>query len=324
MDISVVLITKDRKESLYNKLSYYNNIGLNILVADSSETPCDQGAISSLCKNVQYYHYNCPFLEKIKKTVARVKTKYIMLAPDDDFFCFNGISACVKWLDENMDFNAAQGKWIGFCDEIREKYIEIYREPNQEREEDTAVERFFELWRNPSQWFYCVMRTNSIQECFQKMGDHYEADKYVEIIISSAIAIYGKLKILPVLYGVGKIHDQTPHKSAAELRAESLSGVYNGWEYMENDLAKLIADFDKVEYDSVRNKVRDALYLYCHPNDGRIGIVPWIKGYLNKLPIIRNQIVYTYFKKSDFRYSLKDPFKKDDLAVVEKYIWTKG
>lgn len=323
MDLSIVLFTRDRKDSLYDRLKYYSSFNASLFVADSSAEPIDEAEIASLCPNALYYHYDheCAALDKIRKTISKVRTKYFMIVPDDDFFCLEGVLACMRWLDDNPSYSAVQGRWIGFCDEIRGKYVEVYTEPNQDNEAETAVDRFYHLWSNPSQWFYCVARTNLIQINFDKLGNHNEMHHYCEVVVASVMVISGKAKIIPVPFGVGKIHYQPPYKPFAELRAESIAGIDNGWEYMEKDLSKLIAEIDRAEYGVVRSKVKNAFAVFCYTPTRKNNIIPWIKGYLKKLPIIRGQIVHSYFKKRDFSSSLKPPFKKSDLADIEKYIW---
>lgn len=322
MNLSLILMTRDNKKALYNKLKYYNRFNVDVLVADSSESEYDKSELEALCRRVRYYHYShdCPVLEKIKETLKKVQTDYFMYVPDDDYFCIEGVKECVSFLEENRDYSAAQGKWIGFCDEIKGKYAEVYRQPNQQREESTALDRFVGYWNNPSQWFYCVARTNQIRANYAKMGTDCKELALCEPFVASVVVITGMTKVLDVPFGVSKIHSQLTYKRAKDVHKESVRGRNDSWNTLQSSFTNLIASESDLEYDYISDTVGKSFLRYSYVPTGLENIIPWIKGYFKKLPVVRNYVVHEYFWKSNFKSNTRFPFNESVLEPIERAI----
>ena len=113
--LTVVLITYNRHTYLARTIDYWKNINVNLLILDGSATSFDSQYIpkTSLAK-IKYIHYPYSLNARLKHSLSFIKTEYILLASDDEYFLPAGINDCIKFLDNKPDYISCIGRTLAF------------------------------------------------------------------------------------------------------------------------------------------------------------------------------------------------------------------
>ncbi len=116
-DLTIILVIRDRVDFTDRWLSYYkrNFSYVKVIIADgSNEMLFTKSQEQNLSKNLQYL-YNGPdndiptMIGKIRKSLSLVKSKFVLLASDDDFYLLSGIINSIQFLKENVEWHASMG-----------------------------------------------------------------------------------------------------------------------------------------------------------------------------------------------------------------------
>jgi len=153
--------------------------------------------------DVDYHSY---FL-KMTDALERVKTRYVMLADNDDFITFTGTEKSLKFLDANIDYICCGGGLAGFSvySGLRRPNGPIgrinrysYRYTFLDRSEDfsstSAVQRLHEGSRN---WwsYYAVYRTEALKTIWREIVDINFSDLHLhELFCAMRALTLGKIR----------------------------------------------------------------------------------------------------------------------------------
>jgi glycosyltransferase domain-containing protein len=110
--LTIVIITRDRKELLERLLRIYKNSKFCFLIMDGS-TKVNKLNKFLIPKNIQIY-YEPSLSKRLHLAADNIKTKYAMLASDDDIFVNDGILKSIEFLENHPDFNSCMGQSLGF------------------------------------------------------------------------------------------------------------------------------------------------------------------------------------------------------------------
>ena len=83
-----------------------------IIYIDGSDS--ESNLMKNKDKNIEYYHFRGSYKERIKLGISKVKTKYISIIGDDDFYDVNGIEKCLDFLEQNDNYVSCSGTCIHF------------------------------------------------------------------------------------------------------------------------------------------------------------------------------------------------------------------
>jgi len=223
---TLVLVIKDRPFFTLRWLSYMDNIKCpyKILIADGgSDESFKERIISKNFKNISFeYHYfgfdktYQLYLEKIYKALSTVKTPYVILADDDDFFIPSGIEESLIFLDNNEDFSICGGRHGGIFNETFSIYLEgeyTLKDSPYSIEginNPDCLDRVSEHLKNYASNYYDVHRTEQLTRCFKEVAELNLSDLYlVEIYCQVSSLINGKSKKLNTSYLVRQHNNPT-------------------------------------------------------------------------------------------------------------------
>ena len=124
-NLTFVLTLKDRAPFTFRWMTYSNKISFpfKILIADGGRDSTVEEKLSKKDNfpnlNYEYirYPYDKTFSEyfaKLADIVLRVKTPYVVLGDDDDFFLVEGLRKSVKFLQDNPDYAICGGRIAKF------------------------------------------------------------------------------------------------------------------------------------------------------------------------------------------------------------------
>lgn len=237
--ITIFIPTQNRHNYLKRILDYYANINLNIMVFDSSDNIFRERKDY----NIEYYYSkNCTFIKKLNESVKKVKTKYVAMCADDDFFMPNGIKKCISFLEKNKDYVSVQGCYTSFTNNRKVSFQPAYLfSLNLDVNSNLPSRRLkqqFSLYMHQS---YSVHRTKNLQEIYE-LAQKNNIINYnlLELLVVSISSINGKHKVLPVFYYMRESMKYSAGKTCKTLR-------------------EIILEQNKLEYETFKRIIIDHL-----------------------------------------------------------------
>jgi hypothetical protein len=139
-----------------------------------------------------------------------VESKYLLLSPDDDFFLPLGIQRCLQFLEENDQYTSAQGQRIYFREGKVIEWGPMYENyTGLDFWEDDVRERLLRMSCS-MHFIYSVMRTEVFSKIISTLENTESKNPnsafQVEYVFNYLLALFGKHKILPILYSARERH----------------------------------------------------------------------------------------------------------------------
>ena len=124
-ELTIIIPTHERPIALNRHLNYlkehYNN--LNIFILDSSNK-----VNKDLKEFKNYFHIRGKNANtKISKILNKIKTKYVVTIGDDDFFIFEGLNNCLKFLNNNHKYDGVHGKYVVHSKIVNHSLFNFYK-----------------------------------------------------------------------------------------------------------------------------------------------------------------------------------------------------
>jgi len=168
----------------------------------------DGGGQNDLAEEALKYelvkYYRCPYDKDMKTYVSKlaygmslVKTPYVVMASDDDFFDAAGFVEAVDWLQ-------AHPGWVSFCGDVKSFTVSqdgktiypdksIYTKPSVVG--DTAKERIQNCYKHFHSYWHNITETTVLKVTFDLMKATALDDfKFVSMLQSGLTACFGKMK----------------------------------------------------------------------------------------------------------------------------------
>jgi glycosyltransferase domain-containing protein len=125
MKLTIILTLKGREEFTYRWMEYMNEMRCpyKILIADGGDNLEIEEHLRHFNNypNLDYEYIRYPFdasydvfLNKFENVISRVKSDYILLADNDDFYLLDRFPELIAFLDEHTDYVAARGQLVNF------------------------------------------------------------------------------------------------------------------------------------------------------------------------------------------------------------------
>ncbi len=114
LNLTIVIPTYNRQKFALRNMLYWSNKGPCVYVLDGSCAPIIGSDLVGIGSNINYFHWPYPFVERLETILPNLKTDYIVLHGDDEFFLFKGLNACIQHLENNSDYVACCGRALGF------------------------------------------------------------------------------------------------------------------------------------------------------------------------------------------------------------------
>ena len=261
--LTVVIPTYNRPKYLRRSLHYWGRTDFMVIVADGSEKQFD-GEIPS---NVSYFHENelNPTLRSFT-ALQKVRTPYVVLCADDDFFSLKGIFACIDFLNNQSDYASVQGHAIEF--EIEDKNNITVRTLNDKRighriDGNAAIERLSQLFDEYVYQIYSVYRTPMLKLAIETCVDQKNGS-YMELTAAIVPSIFGKHKVLPIFYSARENLPGSGSSTVEALRFDILNteGMldYAQW---RDKISRIYSEAEGVPLNVALEIVEDTFAKYC-------------------------------------------------------------
>lgn len=240
-DISLVIPTYNGPSYLLRSLSYYSSVGVDfpILIADSSsdENKKRNQEVIKRFPDLNILHlddYPTTIIANLKifQTFEWVQSRYSVLCGDDDLVTREGIYRSIEFLNNNPDFSAVYGRYIGFRlndgKSRKRKFRWHLAYSSASIEFPNAEDRLeYHLSAYVTPTFYAVHRTDQMKKVFREALSATDDDVFCEILLTMLTVIYGKVKCLDILYGA---RDAEPGRGghSPSLLSALESGTFDG------------------------------------------------------------------------------------------------
>jgi len=273
--VTVIIPEHNRPEHLKRLLDYFLNFNFPIIVADSSIEKFKY--LGSFEERISYYHFPKEELgKKLYNLADKISTPYVVMCANDDFLIPEAIEQLVDFLDNNNDYNSAQGMFIDFSIKNNEIIRGLrYKSTSDIDLDDTdGLKRLFRLQSNYFQYYYSVIRTEIFNRVFESIN-HFSTCEIsnlclLESYMSSYIAINGKHRILPIFYSVR----ENILNSAASFTDTIPDVIFKSkyrkqYESYLSNLAYELHSVDNISIDRAYAKIKQSVKIYVksiHPD----------------------------------------------------------
>lgn len=218
--LTIILPLKDRVPFTLRWMHFVNDgfFPFKIIIADGG-TDNSVGEIlanKSNFPNVTYEYIRYPadenytiYFKKISDALDLVETPYLLLADNDDFFSVEGIIKTIAFLEENPEYIASRGNYLGFS--VKSQHadgnadnLELHGEINLiglnylsvSLDEKSAAGRLINYFSAWSPNWYNVYRTDIFRTCWNRMCNFNMKDIFfMEITLSALLVTKGKIFI---------------------------------------------------------------------------------------------------------------------------------
>ena len=116
-DVTVIIPSYNRPEYALKCLKYWSSFKINVHFVDGSEKALNLEDVKKIISksNVEYHHINIlSEVDRIRKILPQINTRYAMLSSDDDLLLPNAISKCMNELNKDKNLISCYGQTISF------------------------------------------------------------------------------------------------------------------------------------------------------------------------------------------------------------------
>jgi glycosyltransferase domain-containing protein len=365
-DLTIILLLKDQANFTWRWFKYQNDtfFPFKILVADGGKDESVEQILKDESKypNLNYEYIRYPhdkdiatFFKKVSDAISRVKTKYVLMASNDDFYIVEALKKSVEFLNENKDYVVSRGDVYDFRVRQQDKkssdediygkmvnVINLYT--NASNTGTTAIERVRTFSEFSNSLWHDVSRTDKLKNSYQMLVDSGIVDLDLsDRLINYYLCTQGKIHRGKYLYMLHQSHQaglghvlarrDTFDWIMTESWPKDVSTIFN-------ITAENISEVDGTPIESARNKVMQ--YYLCFILGKKMirdkiqrsitnkppTIVRWgrILSKDNKLRIFLKNI-YVYLKeywqeKQNAKFIVSSPYR-DDIENVSDFLMKK-
>lgn len=205
--LTICVFTRNRPEILQKTLRYLGSIPVQVFVADASTDSIQV----QLPKNVHYQHFpNASLIERFRYFAMNVKSKYVLLSPDDDFYVMRGLEACLDILEAQEEIASVQGLRIRIIPEPKFRWIpHDIHQLHLKYDNDEALTRLLGL-APQSHYLYSIMRIKDFQKIIRLFDEVNPSsrDSFAihELVFNYALPLLGKHYVVPAIYSARTFH----------------------------------------------------------------------------------------------------------------------
>jgi glycosyltransferase domain-containing protein len=112
--LTIIIPTYKRQIFAIRCMQYWSGKKISIIILDGSKYSIDIKILKKFEKNITYYHNPIGYYERILSAINLIKTEYVLMGCDDDFYIPSALNTCIKKLSENTEVISCCGSALGF------------------------------------------------------------------------------------------------------------------------------------------------------------------------------------------------------------------
>jgi glycosyltransferase domain-containing protein len=341
-DVTIVIPSYSRQSYILRQLIYWVGSGVKLLILDGSPSALPKNILRCISpyQDITYLHINISFEGRLNKSLDFLKTKYIALLSDDDFFIKFTLKNLVQKLNNENDLCGCIGQSIRFNFENKKNkivYSRGYAHQKYSATQDNIKDRL-EYAMNPynAAAAYGLIRKKVWEDGWGKI-EKYSCCYVIEIFQALATYLSGKYIATDQLFWL-RSKENPPISNVGWDRKFRFHQWWKNNKYqLENEkfLFKLLNIKNiktNLERDNLKKIIISALNIYSSSQQRCNSIFKNIILKLIKLFLFLSGIYYlqqklkkNYFSSSDLDKNLCKKFLNDykisnELKDIEKLI----
>ena len=213
------------------------------------------------------------YFSKLNDCIDKVKTKYIVLADDDDFYSAEGLKKSINFLEKNNNFSTCRGI-IGSFNLSNQNYLSDFFVPKAQNSFilDRPIERFKSYYNSISiaPIFYDVHRSDLQKENFKKLNQgNFIEPVMVEMLPEMLDVLQGKIARIDEIYLMrqqnnnNSAHKQYVDKSGDIMHRLCFGDFNNDLKIWAKIISKKISNLEKIKesesFKVVTDTYKDAI-----------------------------------------------------------------
>ena len=217
--ITIIIPTYNRQEFALRCLHYWSGKEVKVIIVDGSKESLSIIYLKKLKKNIKYLHSQTNFKRRLLLAVALVKTEYVKICHDDEFFFPSALNSCIYKMSTMADLSACFGKTLAFNWEknsvvgydqyiLQEKKILNLNEPN------SRIKKHFKNFEIAS--FFGIHRSNFFKIYINTLNLKCHSQLF-EISCELLSCYAGKILYIPELLNLRSYENPTIIKETNTL-----------------------------------------------------------------------------------------------------------
>ena len=275
--LTIVIPTYNRQDYAIRNMNFWSKREPNIIVIDGSKNSIPSKTIKNFGSNVKYIHDAAPILRRLDRARSLIKTEYVSLLGDDEFFLSDGLLASIKELDSDLSLVACMGRALGFVHYKKNliKGFFVYSDFKNYSVADDKPSMRMQSHMNqyaPST-IYSVVRTPIWQAAFEASTLYeFPVNGIAELQFELAVSYFGKSKIIPALHWLRSFEEKPIRESLVKDKSLDARNKFNDfWLSKEKSFlrgefiqvtSKVLAEYNNRDINEVALEVKQAMDLY--------------------------------------------------------------
>lgn len=234
--ISIVVPTYKRAKYAIRIINYLCNKDFRVYILDGSPVGLSSEELPGEANNINYFHLPISFQERMKYVSKIIKTPYVVMLGDDEFFLPSGLIKCAQYLDQYPDYIACMGRCMGFnVEKGRLIGWSGYREMcGYALSHNDPLERLiFHMDNYACSTIYAVARTENWVKAMQLIGkSSFSFSSYDEFLFEISMALQGKSIVIPALMWLRSFEATPIRELESSIHpAETISNWWSAYHY---------------------------------------------------------------------------------------------
>lgn len=269
--LTIVIPTYNRQDYALRNMRYWSGSEATVHILDGSEKTIEHERLKDVADNIYYHHLPVSIFERLEKVHGLVKTKYVALLADDEFYIPSAIEMSISELENDPELVACHGQAIGKLlseslivhSSNVDNYILGCRKRKQDLAQGDPFERMITHMENyvPSS-VYAVCRSNAWLPAIALACKRvFSCIHVLELQFELSISFFGKIRSINELFLL-RSAENPPNEKENTLH-------FHSW-YMNPEFNTEVEDFLNItanalasvsEYDA--KVIRKGLKMAC-------------------------------------------------------------
>jgi glycosyltransferase domain-containing protein len=331
--ITIIIPTLNRPISLKNSIEYYKKLPFSVKYFDGSNKKIK---IKNLSKNIKYFHIpNLGLYERLDLSLKYIKTPYVILGTDDEFYTYEGLISCLSKLETKKEYISCIGQCIKFFSVNKKLFTFLgYKEnlKNTIDQSDYEIRIKKHLQNYAPKYIYSLSRSFYWKKSVKNLISlKFPAFAIGELVFEISMAFYGKILIQKKLFWF-RNYNNIPINSPEEY-LKPKNKLDDWWNHIQQKnkenifLEKFSKSLDKKNSKSLKKIIQLSINNYCNQKNVikkmNAKKINFIQRIINKINFFLYHFYFLKNDKNDLKkilYKNKINFCTKELDLVFKFI----
>lgn len=338
--LTVLLIIKDRAEYTLRWMKYADSISFPfyVIIADGGRDKNLEKVLLDGKKfsNLNYKYVRFPYDETYEHYYSKqynasklVRTKYCVMADDDDFFIIKGLYSSILYLENNTDIVACGGatclfKSIDYNNDLYSKKGYIYSKNSHVKliNDSSPINRLKKYFDSYFVTYYYVHRTEALQKSLSIVHNTRPFSlRLFEIMLAASIVMQGKIGFIKGHYLLRQIQSSiniSSHVNDIKKNGDTSKLMDHAlWSdnYIRGIILKTYGNDNKnLIFKNLKEIIKSYLSRARKINKNKIIVINFLKFLL---PIFTYKTIIVKLKASGWKNSAP---KNEEIIAIDRFL----